>query len=1110
MSRKLPRASRRRASARIRNTPTRTGAEEMEYVPDTVIPECIHGGKVLIKKLDHPLWVNGIKVLAAEAVQGAQVACPAVYPVPRCNCVTSIIVGRSAKLSSKKSTTKYTPLLATAMGLTDGGTWSIPGGTSGLRVGGESVPAPAACPVSTEQSAPAVGATGKSKAKAAAGLKLVLRLKPGSAHHQVEKKISVHVIAVQDDKVFSAAHEARPALPTDGTPLELATELDPKKPVWITATTHPMNNGVWSVEPEGAPRPFVFVPKRIVAKLSPNPGNGRWKRSWKELATCAGNGIDAKTLARANGIDPDKADEFAGWVVVRSPVKCEPKAGKAEVVLEPLYPRLLDVLRADSALAAAVSVVRKRYPQKTLDRLRVAARCEEVDKTVGRKMAIWRFARIRLGRRGFRPLTRHRYILILDAHDRHRRSESVLEMARKARAAADTLTAEPKGTESFAQEFSRFHSATPRCLLWCTRGGSAGENPDIYSTAARRNEAKWVFDAALVQIRDAVRFLAELDQVGRFAREPILSPAEQDRWAEWFDRFADTVFAVKDATAPGTAGLPADRGSLWITSLAWDAWKSFLTDTKWLVGEQELIVKSATEFELLAGVRPAGHTSVLDRFVTRLRGSSIDVTARGGNTYRIGSTSFAWKTYDAIFVDVRTVGRWDKLNSDAVKLKTSKLGQRQAALVVAIGSLLLYWAFKRETEDTGKLPSPDSTVSSDVSEWLTLIGLLHKGLETGLYRYAESVAIRDIAGLEANAAAKLSRTKLILKGSKGAGYLLGGASIAVKLAGAYDDLKAGNLYKAEVAVFSALVSLGLLVVPKGVFVDILTSAGFGMLEHYFERSELENALAELIRKTEFGEEGQKNSSVRVPYILEPKDFEGVEDKYLEAVEPNPAEDLKAFHDFYVCAACRAQVLTIGGRPKLAAYPVAGLWLWPQPGRVDVRGDLAVSGMPGVPQRVQVHARHTGWDTKGNRILRVRVCVPVKGLKPRSAKPVREELLILQAFRTDVPRGPVVPTAFVGKTTDGDHVLYATVPPGYTELDLGTVALPNDRRLLVVIAPDDVDVNGHIGSTEKREIGFNVLIDDPKGGKRSVKGWTTDKPVTATVTTVNNKTVLKLS
>jgi hypothetical protein len=241
----------------------------MEYVPITMIPECIHRGKVLLKKLKHPLRINGIEVLTAEAVDGARVACLEANPALRCTCVNSIINGRSAKLRSHP---RLTPLLATATGLTDRGTWSIPAGGTVLRVGGGTVPAPAACPVPPESLTPAAPATaGKSGAKAPAGLKLVLRLTPSSPHQEVEKKIAVHVVVVQDDKVFATDHAARPGLPTDGTKLELATELDPKKPVWVTATTHPLTNGVWSVEPEGAPRPLVFVPKVIAAKLTRDP-----------------------------------------------------------------------------------------------------------------------------------------------------------------------------------------------------------------------------------------------------------------------------------------------------------------------------------------------------------------------------------------------------------------------------------------------------------------------------------------------------------------------------------------------------------------------------------------------------------------------------------------------------------------------------------------------------------------------------------------------------------------------------------------------------------------------------------------------------------------------
>jgi hypothetical protein len=1096
----------------------------MEYVPITTIPECIHRGKVLLKKLKHPLRINGIEVLTAEAVDGARVACPVANPALRCTCVTGIVIGRSAKLRSHP---RLTPLLATAEGTTDRGTWSIPGGGSVLRVGGGNVPAPAVCTVQPAPTPAGPTAAGKSRAKPPTGLKLVLKLKPGTIHQEVERKIAVHVVAVQGDKVFATALAARPGLPTDGSVLELVTELDPAQPVWITATTHPRTNGVWSVEPEGAPRPLVFVPKTIAARLNREPGSGRWKRSWKQLAAAAGRGIDAKTLARANGIDPTRADAFAGWVVVRAPVKRVPKGGSVEVVLEPLYPRLLAALRAERALAAAVGVVRARYHPTALDRLRVAARCEEIFRTLGHKM-LGTFAEVGEPELGGvlgslakaseasrsdavrEPRTLPRHALILDAHNRHRRSDAVLEVARKARAVADALTAAPAGAESFAAEFARFQTATSRCLLWCARGGAGAENPDAYSAAARRNEAVRVFDTALARVRGAVRFLAELDQVGQFARNPVLGPEELDRWSEWFDRFADTVFAVPVPVpdTPDPAALPADRLALWTAALGWgaDSTKSVLTGAKWLIGEQKLLVDTATDFELFAGARRAGSASVLDRFVSRLERSNIDISARGGHTYRIGTVPFKWTNYKAMFVDVATTGKWAELHSAAVTLETSKLGQRQAALVLAVSLVLLYQAYKRETADPAKLPAPEHVLPTELSDWLTIAGLLNKGVETGVYRYAKSVAVRDIAGLEANAAAKLSRTKWALKAFKGAGYVISGASAVSKFFTAYDDVKAGNINKANVCMASGLVSLGFLVFPPGLAVDILTSLGFGMLEQFFTRSELEDKLADVVRETEFGANGEKRSRVYVPDPLLVDEVNRVGDEYLAATDPDPTEDLLRFHDFYVCAACRAQVLTVRGRPRLGEYPAAGLWLWPQPGRASVRADFDIKGVPGVPPRVRIRATHTGWDAKGDRVLSVRV--RMSNMKLRSAKPIPEGLVNLTAFRTDLPSGPAVPTAFAGETADGDRVLYATLPLGYSELDLGTVALAADRRLLVVLAPDDLDTSAHVGSEVAPTIDFCVLIDGPVGS-RKVKGWTTDKPVTATVTTVADKVVLRL-
>lgn len=1103
----------------------------MRYLPRDAPLRCIHcSGEVVPNPGTTSLTIDGIAVMTLRAVLGAKVrGCVPPPGCPTCTVVTSVIAGLAPGLRADGDV----PLLETAFGLTNGGTWAVQGSVeSGLQVGGGGVPVPAAGPTTTKATSAANTTATKATAKPRKRLVVTLQLAelpPAPNGPFVSKTLPVHLTVVQNDRVFTTWPKGQPPapllVPTDGTPIRVETTLDADQPAWAVATTHPLTNGVWALDHQTAP-PFVLLPRTLTADVPKDAGAGRWKKTLREIVDAAkGDLTDWRVLAHANGLDPDHP---AGWVVVRIPQRVTASA----IVLKPMYPQMLKVQAATAELRGELKKLRELYPERTMTRLRVAVEIERWFQTFGRKLdgtlavvtdpssglEYWD----ELGQNLKHPPTpKPLFAALLDQHEVYR--DQTRDGLRLARRLAELLT--PIGPE-----FGQYEAASPRCLLWCSLPDPprAGESPQAYLDAAERDEGAATLDHAVEAVADTVRLAAEIDQLGRPVEHPFPSDADRQWWGDWFAEFADAVFLRADAA--DRSDLPPERAALWIAALKWAAKMPSRLATKlsWFKSKSDLLTRTAKWFEEWQGIAFGAPGSRSLGLIDRVSLIEVMRYTQTKGVDRAVIEAEQRKHTGRLFDGIRTLHDLRKVQQLVADDELLKPARRLTALRWALVSIVAFKVLEAELKDPTALPGSDA-----IPRWLkdtqAYASLGTKAGQAGVQAWAAKVAQRSQLAQAPGVGAQLKSLATL---DKWAGRLdkgVSGVGAAFDFWSAYASVQKGNNNLAAAYVVSGAVATTIVVWASApLWIIIGATLATAAMVAYFDRTKVEQLCAEMIEQTEFGRFGVTQAGIHVPNFA--TNAVGAFGKWRADYFRNPKpeaktkSDLRQVSEFQTRLSCRGGVAEVIERPGLEPYPVALLRVTPRPVRGLVRATLDATNIltniygpkPAAPdlatKRLELHVETIGVDASTG-VLQVRVALrhPQRKDEPR---PRATELLIKD--RLDLMTDASRPFAAKLADKDGNPLLYVAIPfgcasdltlmgitdPRASSHNRGVVTVPAGCQLLVAVALPDADLKDqHARNKEylprfprlKPAMTVTLPVDLPDGGEPSIAAWPIAEP-----------------
>ncbi len=1088
----------------------------MRYLPRDAPLRCIHcTGEVVPNPGTPSLTIDGIAVMTLRAVLGAKVrGCVPPPGCPTCTVVTSVIAGLAPGLRADGDV----PLLETAFGLTNGGTWAVQGSVeSGLQVGGGGVPAPSAGPTTTQTSA-ANAAPTKATAKARKRLVVTLQLAelpPAPSGPFVAKMLPVHLTVVQNDRVFTTWPKGQPPapllVPTDGTPIRVETTLDAGQPAWAVATTHPLTNGVWALEHQAAP-PFVLLPRTLAADVAKDAGNGQWKQTLREIVDAAkGDLTDWRVVARANGLDPDHP---AGWVVVRIPQRITASA----IVLKPMYPQLLKVQAATAELCGELKKLRELYPERTKTRLRVAIEIERWFHTFGHKLdgtlavvtdpssglEYWD----ELGQNLKHPPTpKPLFAALLDQHEVYRdQTRDALRLARKL---AELLT--PIGPE-----FGQYEAASPRCLLWCSLPDTprAGESPQAYLDAAERDEGAATLDHAVEAVADTVRLAAEIDQLGRPVEHPFPSDADRQWWGDWFAEFADAVFLRADAA--DRSDLPPERAALWIAALKWAAKMPTRLATKlsWFKSKSDLLTRTAKWFEEWQGIAFGAPGSRSLGLIDRVSRIEVMRYTQTKGVDRVVIEAEQRKHTRRLFDGIRTLHDLRKVQQLVADDELLKPARRLTALRWALVSIVAFKVLEAELKDPTALPGSDA-IPSWLKDTQAYASLGTKAGQAGVQAWAAKVAQRSQLAQAPGVGVQLKSLATL---DKWAGRLdkgVSGVGAAFDFWSAYASVQKGNNNLAAAYVVSGAVATAIVVWASApLWIIIGATLATAAMVAYFDRTKVEQLCAEMIEQTEFGRFGVAQAGIHVPTFAANSEaaFAKWRADYFRSPKPEAKTraDLRLIAEFQTRLSCRGGVAEVRERPGLEPYPVALVRVTPRPDRGIVRATVDVTNIltniygpkPAASElatkRLELHVETIGVDASTGALL---VRVALRHRPNEEPRPRATELLIKD--RLDLMTDDARPFAARLAEKDGNPLLYVAIPFGSeVNLNLSAVAVAAGQQLLIALALPDADLKqmhelrkDYLPRLPRLPAAVSVTlpVDLPDGGERPIAAWPIAEP-----------------
>jgi hypothetical protein len=353
---------------------------EFKYLHCECELRCPHGGKVVIRSpAQRSFLPGGIPVLTAEDLEGAIVlGCTLAPPFKKCTRVVSIALGKVADVTVDGQT----PLLHNLVFVTD----STPPGfgrAAGTAHGVVTRADVAGAVLAPTKAAPAP-ATKKNAKKPAAtkvGTRTIrVRLKKDSLPAgRPEKWAPTVVVHAGQARAKEACPPQEKPLPLDGSEVEFTFDLDPKQECWVVVTTRPFVNVLDAIEAVGR------RPRRVVTADEAFPLEGAARAeavaAYGDLARLDGlsPAPPERLLAQLNGVaagDGRRQQPPAGGVV-RAPVRLGP--GEERVEVEPAYPTLLAMSWSLGGLDKALEVPRKYNRQGLSERLALARLCANLE-----------------------------------------------------------------------------------------------------------------------------------------------------------------------------------------------------------------------------------------------------------------------------------------------------------------------------------------------------------------------------------------------------------------------------------------------------------------------------------------------------------------------------------------------------------------------------------------------------------------------------------------------------------------------------------------------------------------------------------------------------------
>lgn len=1072
---------------------------------------CNHNGRVQVKVKEPALRMKSGGTLTVDMVKDQPIkGCMPPPGVPPCKKALAPMCG----LSPGAKSDGQTPLLESAVGLTDGpGIWSIRGSVSTIRPGGGLPPAPAAVPgskpaeASISRSAPARGT------KAGPGLRISIKLDtallPRPALDPFPRALAVSLVVVQGDCWFAVPLWDPLAVPLSGAAVEIDTGLDPAKPAVAVATTQPLSNGVWAFEPKGARPPFVLHPPSPATDIVGK--NPNWKPTLKAIAAAAG--VEARAVARANGFDPAKADTFTGWAVVRVPVELTVAGGAAEVVLEPLYPRLLTVRVEADRLARRFAELQSLYGPQTPGRLRVAMLCEHAYLGFGSKLEGTFFTvpdpnrLIPIGKHASRTEDRELFRVLLDAHDEFR-STAVPSLG-AARTVASALAA-ADGSDTVAPEFTRFENTSPRSLRWCRLPGTPRTTEDLadYLESAVRHEAATVVTLALQQVFAVVRVADELDATGRVPKTPLLSDADRKWWSDWFGQYADRVLL-----ADRNRGDNADTGDVrvWDTVVGLLGWlgkmpRYLVTRSlckRWeepLKDRVSAAIRPMVWFESSVGIEIVGRQSRFERLLQPIKTIRIADAAETAKSLKWLKGVGAEATLGEVFERVKTFAHLKGFIGASGEIDVRNPGRRLPIVGAALIGLLMVRVVKEQTADPAALPAPSAFPSwwKDAAEFAQLGAV---GMEAFLKREARDVVriLGPAAG--ANAAAGFA---VAARGFELVRKPISLFTAVLDIVSAVDEVKNGNQNRAAAFAASGLVGVGLVFwwASAPFLPVVLATLGLVLLIEVFRRTPIQDEWAKVLVRTEFGEDGAKALKIAPPALANRSDdckaYAAWRREYFRDGRQDPAVDLKQFGILDAKSGCVAQLGWVQDARSqgMNPYPAACLWVAPRPARRAIRAEADLTAIVGAQATLDVQIVLADLNPNGDMRVRVRVGPVGANGRPTPLTP-RTALGWME-------RSATTPFAATAADQDGNTVLFVAFPAVPVPLDLGELHVPREGRLLLVLAEHEASVIGARkagqvlaqGTSTVAKVRLKVHLGDDATGQPLApeEGWVLD-PVT---------------
>jgi hypothetical protein len=606
-------------------------------------------------------------------------------------------------------------------------------------------------------------------------------------------------------------------------------------------------------------------------------------------------------------------------------------------------------------------------------------------------------------------------------------------------------------------------------------------------------------------ISAAVRVASALDQAGRQPKVPVVSEADRRRFGAWFAVFADRVITVPGggASSPDLVGHGIALLK-WLGSVSVKVLKEnkYVTDraTEFFKTGLSRLVTSADWFETWRGVEVGGPQSVVRRILVRTDACFIEDLSYLDGVIERRSTVLGRSLSDR----VPSFKEWHTLQTLGTRLDAERPRLRMNALIVACGVLTFVKLWRDYLKKGPDAPPSGDWVPTWVRDTRDYASLMNDLFRAG-FRKRAAVALEELASLaEVGGAKHVEYFRLYDARFRMAGNALAGAAALFDLVSAMQEASKGNTARSAVYGLQAVVLFAMAISSPPLWVWVLTVTVFTLLLEVLRRSEAEDRYAAVLAETEFGAAGAKRQGLVREYI---PDEDEADEAFLRNGGPDPERDAQAIAELYLQASCRAQPGRVV-REGLQPYPVACIWISPRPQQKQLPVALEVTGIPGLPPRLDVRVDCVAVEPDGS--VRLRTWIAEAG-HPGPVQQVAQRRHF--DWMADPPPGPFVLRA---KDSGGELVLYVATPLNDDiNYSLGEVIIPPGKRLLFLLGPHDVDLMRWqayepLGPVPQPAVKLHFPLIGLDGQPHHVEGWQLPSEAVLTPTFIGGEIVFAVS